>query len=327
MPEGTIVRVITRLDETCREVRDAARVIGDAELFKKMEESQIKIKRDSKPVCCFFRPIHLLMHPLSRFRRKLIFLVFGSLTGPECSVGTYSSPTHVAHTRLRPATISNINPRKPNIMILAAAVQARKQNATQSERRVLSGMCSFYFRFFTGVSSFLSPPAGATGADSVFFLSSGVGASVFFADYEGMSVRVDNENRCTYLGNRRLGATNKAERSTEHAEERDDGEHQDGADLGLCLECEDGIELREVNELERLAADELDRVLREGDFLLLIDLLGVRLRLSLLDFEGLLDVEGLRLELARVLNGVADIDVVEEDVLRHRPELNTNTTL
>ncbi|KAH9950987.1 antiviral helicase, partial [Amylocystis lapponica] len=45
--EGTIVRVITRLDETCREVRDAARVIGDAELFKKMEESQIKIKRDT----------------------------------------------------------------------------------------------------------------------------------------------------------------------------------------------------------------------------------------------------------------------------------------
>ncbi|SJL06398.1 related to SKI2-antiviral protein and putative helicase [Armillaria ostoyae] len=44
--EGSIVRVITRLDETCREVRDAARVIGDAELFKKMEESQIKIKRD-----------------------------------------------------------------------------------------------------------------------------------------------------------------------------------------------------------------------------------------------------------------------------------------
>ncbi|KAL0576871.1 Antiviral helicase ski2 [Marasmius crinis-equi] len=46
VPEGTIVRVITRLDETCREVRDAARVIGDADLFKKMEESQIRIKRD-----------------------------------------------------------------------------------------------------------------------------------------------------------------------------------------------------------------------------------------------------------------------------------------
>lgn len=46
--EGTIVRVITRLDETCREVRDAARVIGDADLMKKMEEAQMKIKRDSK---------------------------------------------------------------------------------------------------------------------------------------------------------------------------------------------------------------------------------------------------------------------------------------
>lgn len=46
--EGTIVRVITRLDETCREVRDAARVIGDADLMKKMEEAQLKIKRDSE---------------------------------------------------------------------------------------------------------------------------------------------------------------------------------------------------------------------------------------------------------------------------------------
>jgi len=44
--EGTIVRVINRLDETCREVRDAARVIGDAELFKKMEDAQARIKRD-----------------------------------------------------------------------------------------------------------------------------------------------------------------------------------------------------------------------------------------------------------------------------------------
>lgn len=48
--EGTIVRVITRLDETCREVRDAARVIGDMDLFKKLEEAQVKIKRDSKSI-------------------------------------------------------------------------------------------------------------------------------------------------------------------------------------------------------------------------------------------------------------------------------------
>ncbi|PWN49830.1 putative SKI2-antiviral protein and putative helicase [Violaceomyces palustris] len=46
VPEGTIVRVITRLDETCREVRDAARVIGDSDLFTKMEECQNLIRRD-----------------------------------------------------------------------------------------------------------------------------------------------------------------------------------------------------------------------------------------------------------------------------------------
>lgn len=48
VPEGTIVRCITRLDETCREVRDAARVIGDRDLFTKMEEAQDLIKRDSE---------------------------------------------------------------------------------------------------------------------------------------------------------------------------------------------------------------------------------------------------------------------------------------
>lgn len=44
--EGTIVRCITRLDETCREVRDAARLIGDASLYQKMETAREKIKRD-----------------------------------------------------------------------------------------------------------------------------------------------------------------------------------------------------------------------------------------------------------------------------------------
>ncbi|KAI9793137.1 MAG: hypothetical protein M1833_000822 [Piccolia ochrophora] len=44
--EGTIVRVITRLDETCREVKNAARIIGDPTLFGKMQECQEKIKRD-----------------------------------------------------------------------------------------------------------------------------------------------------------------------------------------------------------------------------------------------------------------------------------------
>ncbi|AOA62913.1 Antiviral helicase [Komagataella phaffii CBS 7435] len=44
--EGTIVRVITRLDEVCREVKSAALIIGDSALHDKMSEAQEKIKRD-----------------------------------------------------------------------------------------------------------------------------------------------------------------------------------------------------------------------------------------------------------------------------------------
>lgn len=46
VPEGTIVRVITRLDEVCRQVMGAARIIGDATLYEKMGLAQEKIKRD-----------------------------------------------------------------------------------------------------------------------------------------------------------------------------------------------------------------------------------------------------------------------------------------
>jgi antiviral helicase SKI2 len=44
--EGTIVRVITRLDEICREVRSAALIIGDSALHAKMTHAQELIKRD-----------------------------------------------------------------------------------------------------------------------------------------------------------------------------------------------------------------------------------------------------------------------------------------
>jgi len=44
--EGSIVRCITRLDETCREVKSAAKLIGDNSLYKKMEDAQSYIKRD-----------------------------------------------------------------------------------------------------------------------------------------------------------------------------------------------------------------------------------------------------------------------------------------
>ena len=44
--EGVIVRTIQRLDETLRDVKDAARVIGDPVLYQKMDEASTIIKRD-----------------------------------------------------------------------------------------------------------------------------------------------------------------------------------------------------------------------------------------------------------------------------------------
>ena len=44
--EGSIVRTIVRLDETCREFRNAARLIGDSALFAQMEAASTAIKRD-----------------------------------------------------------------------------------------------------------------------------------------------------------------------------------------------------------------------------------------------------------------------------------------
>ncbi|KAL8761930.1 MAG: hypothetical protein Q9184_001999 [Pyrenodesmia sp. 2 TL-2023] len=52
--EGTIVRVITRLDETCREVKNAARIIGDPALFTKMQTAQEMIKRDITAVASLY---------------------------------------------------------------------------------------------------------------------------------------------------------------------------------------------------------------------------------------------------------------------------------
>lgn len=46
VPEGQIVRTIVRLDETCREFKNAASIMGNSALFKKMETAANAIKRD-----------------------------------------------------------------------------------------------------------------------------------------------------------------------------------------------------------------------------------------------------------------------------------------
>jgi antiviral helicase SKI2 len=44
--EGSIVRCIVRLDQACRELMDASRVLGNTELFQKMQAASQAIKRD-----------------------------------------------------------------------------------------------------------------------------------------------------------------------------------------------------------------------------------------------------------------------------------------
>lgn len=44
--EGVIVRCIQQLNETIKDVRDAARIVGDPTLQQKMEEASNAIKRD-----------------------------------------------------------------------------------------------------------------------------------------------------------------------------------------------------------------------------------------------------------------------------------------
>ncbi|KAK9168229.1 hypothetical protein Syun_000369 [Stephania yunnanensis] len=46
VPEGLIVRTIVRLDEICREFRNAAAIMGNSTLYKKMETASNAIKRD-----------------------------------------------------------------------------------------------------------------------------------------------------------------------------------------------------------------------------------------------------------------------------------------
>ncbi|KAJ6670688.1 ATP-DEPENDENT RNA AND DNA HELICASE [Salix viminalis] len=46
VPEGLIVRTIVRLDETCREFKNAAAIMGNSAVYKKMESASNAIKRD-----------------------------------------------------------------------------------------------------------------------------------------------------------------------------------------------------------------------------------------------------------------------------------------
>lgn len=124
------------------------------------------------------------------------------------------------------------------------------------------------------------------------------------------------------LSDDRLGsAANEAEDSTDHAEESEDEAGEDNTDFRLCLKGSSGVGLGGVDEVEEAGANPLDGVFTEGDVVVVGVILGGLLSS---DLEGFLDLEGLGGELLGVLHGVADVDVVEEDVLGHSPEFDTD---
>lgn len=52
---GSIVRTMTRLDETCRDFINATHIIGDLSLLEKIEKASTLIKRD----ICFMPSLYL----------------------------------------------------------------------------------------------------------------------------------------------------------------------------------------------------------------------------------------------------------------------------
>lgn len=94
----------------------------------------------------------------------------------------------------------------------------------------------------------------------------------------------------------------------------------------MSLDSLKRILLDGVDESVDLSAEESDRIVVERRDVLLIVVVNLDAGLGLSSLEGLLDVEGLSGEGLGILNGVTDVDVVEEDVLSHCPELDTDTT-
>jgi hypothetical protein len=122
------------------------------------------------------------------------------------------------------------------------------------------------------------------------------------------------------------GAT--ADQGDEDEEERDDADGDGGGDFGDVLDRLDGVAGGDGGEEVDLLLGEGDGVVHEGQVrgglervgLVLLGLVGLFLRLldRLLDFEGVLG------ELLGVGDGVADVDVVEKDVVLHGPDFETN---
>ena len=137
----------------------------------------------------------------------------------------------------------------------------------------------------------------------------------------------DLDAGASYLCDGLLLASNETEESTKHTEEGEESASKSDTRLRMSLESRDRVDTGEGNEGERLVTKELNRVLSKGRrlikrFFLIVD--GI-LNCSLL--EGMFDLESLRSQSLSIINGVTNVNVVEKDIFRHSPKLNTNTAL
>jgi hypothetical protein len=122
-----------------------------------------------------------------------------------------------------------------------------------------------------------------------------------------------------------LRRTNDTEERTQDAKEREDTNTQSGRSLWLRLDGQDGVNLSELDEREDGLANERDRVLPERLIrsLVIVVLSGQVGLLALLHI--LLNMEGFLGECLGVFNGVTNVDVIEEDILSHGPQFDTDT--
>ena len=101
--------------------------------------------------------------------------------------------------------------------------------------------------------------------------------------------------------------------------------HQAARNFGHRLDSTNGILLGEDDEVIYLLANESDRVLLEADtgggkLLFLLGLEGLLLRC----FNGALNIKGFLSEFLGILHGVADVDVIKEDVVLHGPDFKAD---
>jgi hypothetical protein len=128
------------------------------------------------------------------------------------------------------------------------------------------------------------------------------------------------------LGNSLLLAADKTKERAKHTTESKKSTSKGNARFRVGLESNHGVNPRKRDEFEGLVSKEFGGVLSERDFILLALILWEgSLVFSLL--ECVLDIESFRGKGLGIVNRVADIDVVEEDVLGHSPKLNANSTL